>query len=81
MDIYYLSVAVITVLIVASIILGYQHQKLRVKIIQRAGKVLSDEDVTTIKKKLDDMMGREIRELCALNDEEFLKALGNVLKQ
>ena len=43
--------------------------------------MLPNEDVSVLKKKLGEMMGTEVRELYALNDEEFLKTLSNMLQK
>ena len=81
MDVYYLSIAALILLAGLSFFLGYYHQCLKAKIVKRAHKMLPNEDVSVLKKKLGEMMGTEVRELYALNDEEFLKTLSNMLKK
>ena len=60
--------------------IGYHHQKVKEKIIERAGKIISSDELPILKRKLGEMMGRESREFCALNDAEFEEALSRILK-
>jgi len=78
---YYLIGLTILLFIGLYLTVGYHHQKVKEKIIERAKKIISDDELTILKRKLSEMLGREIREFCALNDTEFTEALYRIINQ
>lgn len=75
----YCVITVVVLLLVASGVIHYQHEKTREKILERAGKLL-EEDSSKVEEVLDNMMGPEIRYLCSLGDDEFVIALNKKLR-
>lgn len=58
-------------LFVASVVIRYQHECLRAKIVERARRMFTDVSVQMLDDMTEQMMGREIRNLCSLQDAEF----------
>lgn len=77
---YYLAGFAILLYIGLYLTVGYHHQKVKEKIIERAGKIIYNNELLVLKRKLGEMMGKDIREFCALNDAEFKEALSRILK-
>ena len=78
---YYLVGLAILLFIGLYLTVGYHHQKVKEKIIERAQKIVSDDELIILKRKLSEMLGREVREFCALDDTEFAEALNRVIHQ
>lgn len=65
---------------VASLIIHYQHDRLREKIVERAHRMFTDIDVQKLEEMTDDMLAYEIRQLCSLQDADFRKEVCSKLK-
>jgi hypothetical protein len=61
----------ISVLAVASFVVADQHDKVKQKIYQRAEHLGCD--LANVGAVLDKLLGRELRDLCALSDDDFIK--------
>jgi uncharacterized membrane protein YcjF (UPF0283 family) len=61
------------VLAVSSFAVSYQHDKMKQKIYQRAERLGCD--TAEVGAVLDKLLGRELRDLCALDDQAFIRIL------
>ena len=80
-DIYYVCLVGLLILFLLglSVTIGYHHYKVRKKIVERASEFLSDAELDNLEQKLDEMLGRDVRELCSLNDSDFLNEIARIL--
>ena len=68
------------ILAAASLVISYQHEKIRQKIVERA-KGKGCFEVKKLEDALDDMLGSAIRSFCAANDEDFQKKLDEIMSE
>ena len=67
-------------LIVLVVTVEYQHDVLRDKIIERACKKFGEEKRAELVDVVDDLLGPEIRSLCALQDDDFYEEIASKFK-
>lgn len=74
------AIIVAVVLGVVSLVIRYQHDRLREKIVERAHQMFAGIDVQRLEEMTDDMLAYEIRSLCSLQDADFRKEVCARLK-
>lgn len=60
--------------------LEIQYFKVKKMVLERAGKLLDEKDSLFFRAKVDNLLGREVRSLCALYDSEFIEAVKKMKK-